>query len=203
MDIQMYNKIVETYKERQKKRLLISLALTVVGALTGATGIGAVVCIVSLVYFVIEGFRTLGTKSARNKNIAQLKSTGEFDTALQSLSTGMKHQLDGLTYAWSEDYFLTGYGAIFNMKQIAWIFPFTHTTSYMMIPVVRQQWCKAVMLDGTENIVFHGKAKDKAAFETMLRGMRTMNPDLLIGHTPENQQLYAERVQQHKESQNT
>lgn len=203
MDIQMYNKIVETYKERQKKRLLISLALTVVGALTGATGIGAVVCIVSLVYFLIEGVRTLGMKGARNKTVAQLKSTGEFDTALQSLSTGLKQQLDGLTYAWSEDYFLTGSGSILNMKEIAWIFPFTHTTTYMMIPVLRQQWCKAVMLDGTEHIVFHGKAKDKAAFETMLRGMRTMNPDLLIGHTPENQQLYAERVQQHKESQNT
>ena len=202
MDAQMYNKIVETYQARQKKRLLIALAMVIVGALTAVSVVGAVVCIVGVVYLMIEGIRTVGLYSARKKNIAQLKSTGEFDQAMLSLSNGLKQGMDGLTYAWSEDYFLTGYGAIFNMKQIAWVFPFTHTTSYFFIPIVRQHWCKALLLDGTERIVFYGKAKDKAAFETLLRGMLAVNPDLLIGHTPENQKLYSERVQQYKEARN-
>ena len=197
MNTQMYNKIVETYQSRQKKRLLIALVLFVVGILTSATGVGAIVCIVSLVYLMIEGIRTIGTNAARKKCISQMKSSGEFDLAMTSLEGGLKQEMDGLTYAWSTDYFCTGYGLIIDMKQLAWIFPFTHTIRYMLIPVVRQNWCKALMLDGTERIVFYGKAKNKTAFETMLRGMLSMNPNLLIGHTAENQALYQERVQQH------
>lgn len=199
----MYDKILQTYQLRQRKRLIISLALVVIGALTAASVVGAVVCIVALVYFILEGIRTLSTNAARNKCVAQLKSEGRFDLTLQSLSGGMTQEMDGLTYVWSEDYFMTGYGMILNMKEIAWIFPYTHTVTYFMIPVMRYRYCKAMMLDGTERIIFNGQARNKAAFESLLSGMLSKNPELLIGHTPANQELYRQRVEQHTKSQNT
>lgn len=198
MNTQIYDDIVASYKKRQQMKLLISFGAMVLGFLLSATGVGAIVGIAAMIYLMIEAVRTFGTANVRKTSMKELQSKGLHDAAMLALQQAERQQMDGLTYAWTSEFFCTGYGAIFSMQKIAWIYPFTHTVRYMMIPIVRQHWCKILMLDGTERLAFYGKVKDQSAFERMLKGMRSVNPELQIGHTPENVELYKQRVMLYK-----
>ena len=190
MENKVYGNLMAACKKRQRTRLLLSAAVMVLGFILCSTGIGGIAGLAAMLYLMMEGAKTCGMKLMRNKSLKMLKNSGKLKEAMESLANGKTQQLDGLTFAWSHDYFCTGYGAIYETQQIVWMFPFTQTIRYFFIPVVRNHWCKMLMTDGTERIAFYGKAKDKEAFEKLLRGLRMENPQLLIGHTQENMDRY-------------
>lgn len=201
MNTQIYDALLANYKKRQITKQLITFAVMVLGFLLTFTGVGAIVGLVAL--FCLFGmWIRIGTLAhARKASKKELQANGLYDAAMQALQHAERLQMDGFTYAWTNDFFFTGYGAIFPMQKIAWIFPFTHTTRYLMIPIVRQHWCQIMMLDGTKRVAFLGRVKDQAAFKKMLHGMRSVNPELLIGYTPENEEQYNQRVTLYKAAQ--
>ena len=201
MNTQIYDDLVSDYKKRQKKKLLIAFAVMVLGLLLIVTVIGGIAALVAWVYLLCEGIRTISTTKARKRSKKELQSKGLYDAAMQVLQHAERLQLDGLTYAWTKDFFFTGYGAIFPMQKIAWIFPYTYTARKMMISITRQHWCQIMMLDGTRRVAFWGQVKDQAAFKEMLHGMRSVNPELQIGRTPANEELYNQRVTLYKAAQ--
>lgn len=201
MNTQIYDDLVRNYKKRQRKKQLIAFAVMVLGFLLTFTGIGGIVGLVALLYLYLMWIDIAVLALARKKSKKELQANGLYDAAMQTLQHAERLQLDGLTYAWTNDFFFTGYGAIFPMQKIAWIFPFTYTARKMMIPIARQHWCQIMMLDGTSRVAFYGRVKDQAAFKKMLHGMHSVNPELQIGHTPANEELYNQRVTLYKTAQ--
>lgn len=194
MKYQYYDALIAPYKERQKKRILISAAVMVVGFLLAASGIGAVIGIVALVYAMMETGRTASLSYVRKKSLEKLEKQGKRQQVMDSLQFAKKMELDGLTYAWTDEYLCLPHGVLLPLQHIAWVFHFTHRVTYMMIPVMKMNSCKACLLDGTDALVFYGKAKDKQAFDALLSNLKNSIPHLLIGHTPENQEKYKEMV---------
>lgn len=190
MKQQHYNKIIASYKERQKKRLLYSAAAMILGLLLFATGIGFIIFIAAMIYFVVEAIRTSTLSQFRNKSLKKLQQQGVLDHIMDSLQHATTMQVDGVTYAWTDKYLCLPHGVILPLADIAWIFPFVKSLRYMMIPVAKLHWCKIHLLDGSETLAFYGKVKDKQAFNALLVGLKGVIPHLLIGYTPENQKLY-------------
>lgn len=202
MNAGIYENIVGNYQKDQRKKMLIFLGVAVLGFLLAATGIGVFVGVAALICLMMAAVRVSAASNVRKASIRQLRERGLYDSAMYSLQTADRQVMDGLTYAWSDDFFYTGYGAIFPMKEVAWVYPFTNTVRYMMIPIMKQHCCKIRMLDGTEKLVFHGKAKEQEAFRHILEGMLSVNPGLLIGYTQENAAIYQQRTALYKASRN-
>lgn len=197
MKNQSYEEIVSNYKRAHNKKLLIGLAGMLLGLALSATGVGAVLCVVCLILLIVEVGRRASVTKMRNVSLAALHARGEMEQAQADIASAAQLQLDGLTYACTQSWFCTGYGAIYPVQEIAWIFPFTHTVKYMLIPVLKMHRCKMLTLDGRELVAFYGTARDKTAFERLLEMLRSVNPQLQIGHSPEEAQLYEQRVKLH------
>lgn len=194
MNQQYYDALIAPYKNRQKKRLLCSAGLMVLGLALSATGVGAVVCVVAMIYLMLELTRTLSLVSVRNKCLKKLSAEGSLNQIMDSLRYAKKMQVDGMTFAWTDEYLCLPHGVLLPLAQIAWLFPFTHTIRYMMIPVIRSHSCKIYLLDGTFALGFYGKVKDTVAFEALLVELKKVVPQLLIGHSEANQQIYQAMV---------
>lgn len=197
MKNQSYEEIVSNYKRVHNKKLLMWLAGMLLGLALSATGVGAVLCIVCLILLFVEVGRRASVTKMRNASLEALRARGEMEQAKAEIASAAQLQLDGLTYACTQSWFCTGYGAIYPVQEIAWVFPFTHTVKYMLIPVLRMHWCKMLTLDGRELVAFYGTTHDKSAFERLLERLRSVNPQLQIGHSPEEAQLYEQRVRLH------
>ena len=190
MSTQTYETFVSEYKARQKSRMLIAAGIMVVGFLLAATGIGAIIGIVAMVYLVILAVRGSVLRSHTKKSLKVLHKTGVVEKAMAAIGEAQTCQLDELTYAWNDDYLYLPYGAIYPMEKVAWIHLFTQNLSYMFIFRFSISACKLFLRDGTQSLLFYGKPKDQEAFKRLLIGLKETKPALLLGYSQENQQQY-------------
>ena len=189
-----YEVLIAPYKERQRKRMLIALAVMVAGFLLVATVIGGIVGLAAWIYLMLEMVKTFALFSVRKKSLAHLEKQGKKQQVMDSLQFATRMELDGVTYAWTDEYLCLPHGVILPLNAIAWIYLFTQKVSYMMIPIMKMNSCKVRLIDGKESLVFYGKAKNKQAFAELLSALQSKIPHLLIGNTPENQAKYKEMV---------
>ena len=190
MNTQAYETFVSSYKSRQKTRLLASAGAMLLGFLLAATGIGIIVALVAMVFFVVYAVRGSVLKSHAKKSLKVLHKAGQYEHAMEAIQQVSSCQIDEQTYAWNDEYFYLPYGAVYPLKKMAWIHLFSQTVSYMFIIRFTANACKLFLNDGTETLLFYGKAKDQEAFKKLLIALKEKNPDLLLGYNAENQQLY-------------
>ncbi len=188
--MQAYETFVSTYKNRQKKRLLIAAAVMVGGFLLAATGIGIIAAIVAMGWLAMEGTRTMTLRTHTKNALKALHKAGQYKPALECMEQVTTCQIDDLTYAWNEEYLYLPHGAIYPMQNVAWIYPYCHTVSYLFIIRMQINACKLFLTDGSQTLLFYGKAKDEEAFKRLLAGLKATKPELLLGYSQQNQQLY-------------
>lgn len=190
MNTQAYETFVSNYKSQQKTRLLISAGAMVLGFLLAATGIGIIVAIAAMVFLVVYAVRGSVLKSHTKKSLKILHKAGQYEHAMDAISQVTSCQIDEQTYAWNDEYFYLPYGAVYPIKKLAWIHLFAQKVSYMFIFRFTFNACKLFLTDGTETLLFYGKAKDQEAFKQLLISLKEKNPELMLGYNAENQQLY-------------
>lgn len=189
MNTDAYEKMIVPYKERQKKRLLTAAGVMVLGFVLAATGIGAIAGIAAMIYLIMEGIRTYTCKSHERKSLKALQKAGVFDRAMGGAAGASTCQIDGLPYAWNEEFLYLPYGAVYPLKDVAWIYPYAHNMVILLFTITINA-CQLFLADGTQSLLFHGKAKDQEAFRQLLAGLKQTKPELLLGYSEENKQQY-------------
>ncbi len=189
MNTDAYEKLIAPYKERQRKRLLTAAGVMVLGFVLAVTGIGAIAGIAAMIYLMMEGIRTYTCNSHARQSIKALQRAGVYDRAMGGAAGAASCQIDGLPYAWNEDYLYLPYGAVYPMKDVAWIYPYAHSVTFLLFTITLNA-CQLFLTDGTQSLVFHGRAKDQEAFKQLLAGLLQVKPQLLLGYSEENKQLY-------------
>lgn len=190
MNTQAYETYVSSYKSRQKTTLLIAAGAMVLGFLLAATGIGAIVGIGAMIYLVIMGVRASALSSHAKKSMKALYKAGKYENAMEGFSQASTCQLNDQTYAWNEAFLYLPYGAIYPLEKVAWIYPYCQNISYLFIFRFSINACKLFLKDGTQSLMYYGKAKDQEAFKKLLIGLKEAQPALLLGYSAENQKLY-------------
>lgn len=190
MNTQAYENFVSIFKTKRRKKLLIAVAVVVLGFLLVATVIGAFAAIGAVIYLMMELVRGSVYSSHTKKSLKALHKDGQYEAAMNGLAQAKTCQLDELTYAWTEDFLYLPYGAIYPMKKVAWIYPYCHTQVHYLVIRIKTSACKLFLTDGSQSLLYYGKAKDEEAFKRLLVGLKEANPALLLGYTQENQQLY-------------
>ena len=189
MNTDAYEKLTAPYQERQKKRLLIAAGVMVLGFVLAATGIGAIAGIAAMIYLMMEGIRTWTCRSHAKKSIKALQKAGVFDRAMGGAADANVCRIDELSYAWNDEYLYLPYGAVYPLKDVAWIYPYTHNMVVLLFTISINA-CQLFLADGTQSLLFYGKAKDQEAFRKLLAGLKQTKPELLLGYSDENKQLY-------------
>ena len=200
MQSEVYEALVKRWKKKQYAHMTACALIAVLGILLAATVIGPIASMVCFCILLLAIMRMISQNAVRRKTLKEWETQDKLADVYHTVETAQPIEMDGLTYFCTGDYFVTGYGAVYPMRQIAWIFQFTHKVNFLFLTMARQRWCKLMLLDGTERLAFWGKPKDTAAFENLLQSMRRANPNLLVGFSNENAALYAARCEIHKAS---
>lgn len=202
---QAYKEIVAPYKKQQVMKVLLPVLVMAasfcfaavvpedINFVFGLAGTAA------FLYAMMTGFKALTLMFVRRKSHRALKKLNLLERAMADLEHAARFQVDEHCFGLTEKYLCLPHGVILQVEKLAWVYTQATRMRYMyVIPLGTVRTCQVKTVDGKETAMFYGKVKNDQAFKALLVRLLQYNPRLLIGHTAENQQRYAQRVAMYK-----
>ena len=172
--------------------LIVGIAATVVGILTIATGIGALVLIVGF-FFLIYGLCAVLPANVRmKKNLAQLELNGQLEKAAEEMDSPNKKVIGKNKAIMTENYlFGSKNGVVIALSDVVWAYKYRLVQRAFLIPIRTND--SLMIGDGKKNpiqaINMGGKDKNDELKDIILE-MYRRNPERIVGYNAENAKAY-------------
>ena len=134
--------------------------------------------------------KTIPSWSRANKSIAALENKGELDQAAAEFSFPAKILMKGNLVLTEHYVFCKKTGIVLSYDQIQWAYKYRHTTSFLLIPIVVQDYLYLATKDmKPRGVAVMGKDKNEEIKAAIIE-IYNHNRNCLIGYSKENTAQY-------------
>lgn len=196
------NKIVKKYISRPIWGPLAGLAMSIAAIFMieyGDAIWGEFLLVIGALMMLVSAIQTLIPRAAANRSVKRLQKIGQLEKAAAEL-INEEPQLFCKNKIALTSSFLFGkrMGAACAYNDILWLYKKRYTQRFLFIPIYVQDSLEVET--GKQSVHINlGKKDKKNELTQIIRVIYEKNPNILVGHTQENQKAYNELRKQKKQ----